>query len=327
MGDFMIYGATGYTGRIASEYANEIGLKFIVAGRSAAKVTELAFSLNVLFRVFDINNDQQVDLHLTGVRVLLNCAGPFMHTAGPLIRACIRSGVHYLDIAAELNSYQLAEQHDEEARTAKIMLLPGCGGSVAILGCLAGHMMESVRRPARIDIALHVAGSMSRGSAISAAENLTHQCLQRLEGRLVTQDTTNTAMFDFGNGKGQVECVPVTLPDLITIWKSTNVPNITTFVHVSGAGFPTGPLSALPDGPTEEERQMTPYDASISVTAEDGSVRHTVLHTVNGYSFTPIASIEAIRRVLAGQIREGFQTPSGLFGNDFTGFGGLLLLG
>lgn len=320
--DFMIYGANGYTGRIASEYAKTLGLRFTVAGRSAAKIYKLASSLNTPFRVFDINDDQQqVESHLAGIKILLNCAGPFMRTAEPLILACIRGGVHYLDISAELNSYHLAEQHDHEAAAANVMLLPGCGGSVAMLGCLASHALEQIAAgdsaAAGIDVALHVTGSMSRGSAISAAENLTQTCLQRLEGQLVSQDATNTAKFDFDNGKGPVECFPVTLPDLVTMWKSTSIANIKTFVHVSGDAFPTGTLNSLPDGPTAEQRRMNPYDASLSITTEDGSVTHAILHTVNGYSFTPIASVEAVRRVIAGAARGGFQTPAGFFGSDF----------
>ncbi|RYG78695.1 MAG: hypothetical protein EON59_16960, partial [Alphaproteobacteria bacterium] len=43
----------------------------------------------------------------------------------------------------------------------------------------------------------------------------------------------------------------------------------------------------------------------------------SVLDTVNGYSFTPMAAAEAARRVLAGEVRPGFQTPMGLFGTGF----------
>jgi short subunit dehydrogenase-like uncharacterized protein len=56
-----------------------------------------------------------------------------------LITACIRNQVHYLDVAAELDSYKLAEKHDAQAKAANVMLLPGCRGSVAMLGCLADH--------------------------------------------------------------------------------------------------------------------------------------------------------------------------------------------
>ncbi|SRR5690242_12584833 len=71
---------------------------------------------------------------------------------------CIQNGVHYLDISAELNSYQLAEANDQIAKDANVMLLPGCGGSVAMLGCLLGKVIEKVKTPIAIDVALSVAG-------------------------------------------------------------------------------------------------------------------------------------------------------------------------
>lgn len=53
------------------------------------------------------------------------------------MQAAIRNGVHYLDIAAELEVYRLAQSLDAQAVAAGVMLLPGGGGSVAMLDCLA----------------------------------------------------------------------------------------------------------------------------------------------------------------------------------------------
>ena len=55
----------------------------------------------------------------------------------------------------------------------------------------------------------------------------------------------------------------------------------------------------------------------MEVIGADGGVTRAVLDTVNGYSFTPLAAVEAARRVLAGAVAAGFQTPAGLFGNGF----------
>lgn len=74
---------------------------------------------------------------LKGIQVLLNCAGPFSRTVGPLVEACIKNSVHYLDIFAELDSYRIVEGRDQDAIRPKVILLPVCGGSVAMLGCLA----------------------------------------------------------------------------------------------------------------------------------------------------------------------------------------------
>ncbi|SPO00351.1 uncharacterized protein DNG_03196 [Cephalotrichum gorgonifer] len=317
MAAFMIYGAYGYTGRIASEYAATLGLQVILAGRSDRKIRDLASKLDTKFLVFDVNDPFILDAALKGVRVFLNCAGPFMRTASPLMAACIRNGVHYLDIAAELDSYRLAEKLDAEASEKNVMLMPGCGGSVAMLGCLAGYAAEGIEKPVSIDVALLVAGSMSRGSAVSASENLTAECLKRVDGELIAQDTTATDSFDFNDGKGSVSCFPVTLPDLITIWKSTGASNIRTFVHVAGNAFPSGDLDALPDGPTAQEREANPYHASVTVAGADGTVKRAALHTVNGYTFTPLASVQAAERILGGEVVRGFQTPATVFGSRF----------
>ncbi len=315
MKTLMIYGAAGYTGRMVAAHAKAAGLNVIVAGREATKLAKLASELGVDHRVFALDDAATVDAAFAGVSVLLNCAGPYIRTADPLMRAAIRTGTHYLDIAAELDSYRLAEKLDAEAKVAGVMLLPGSGGSVAMLGCLAGHVTERVAEPRSIRIALHVSGSMSRGSAVSASENLTTETLARANGTLQGRSSEDIRSFNFG--KGPVDCFPVTLPDLITIWRATRIPDIETFVHISGDAFPEGDLTTLPDGPTEAQREANRYQAAIEVTGADGSVARAILDTVNGYTFTPLAAAEAARRVLGGEVRPGFQTPAGLFGNGF----------
>lgn len=222
MKKLMIYGATGYTGRMAAEHAKAAGTPLVLAGRSEANLARLASELGAEYRVFTLDDAAAIDQGLTDISVILNCTGPFMRTADGLMRASIRNGVHYLDTAAERDSYRLAEVLDDDAKTAGVMLLPGSGGSVAMLGSLVGLAVRRATNPRKIRIALHVAGGMSRGSVVSATENLAVETLQRVHGRLVSKATNDIQQFDFG--KGDVDCFPVTLPDLITIWKATHVP-------------------------------------------------------------------------------------------------------
>jgi len=317
MQKLMIYGAGGYTGRMAAEQAHAAGLPLVLGGRSHASLVQIGDLLGADSRVFDLSDADAIDQALVDMSAVLNCAGPYMDTAEPLMLAAIRSGVHYLDIAAELDSYRLAEELDEDAKAAGVMLLPGSGGSVAMLGCLAGHAAARVENPRKVAVALHVTGSMSRGSAISASRNLVAETLMLHEGLVTARPSGQTALFDFGNG--DVSCFAVTLPDIITIGRSTGIPDVETYVHVSGSAFPEGDLTALPDGPDVEEREANRYQAAVKVTAADGTTARSVLDTVNGYSFTPMAAAEAARRVLAGEVRAGFQTPAALFGNGFAG--------
>jgi short subunit dehydrogenase-like uncharacterized protein len=316
MNTLMIYGAVGYTGGMAAEHAASAGLNLVLAGREQdqAGLDTLAGRLGASVRLFSSEDTHTIATCLTGISVLLNAAGPFAHTAEPLMSAAILGGVHYLDFSAELDTYREALALEGPARAAAVMLLPGSGGSVAMLGSLAGHAAARVKNPRKISIALHVAGAMSRGSVVSASQNVT-ETLHLVDGELVTRSPDEVRDFDFGGGPQS--SFPVTLPDLVTIHQATSVPDIETFVHVTAGSFPTGFIKNMPTGPSFEEREASRYHAAVEVTDADGTVVRSVLDTVNGYTFTAMAAAEAARRVLGGEVRPGFQTPARLFGNGF----------
>ncbi|KAB5525772.1 hypothetical protein GE09DRAFT_1229546 [Coniochaeta sp. 2T2.1] len=114
--------------------------------------------------------------------------------------------------------------------------------------------------------------------------------------------SSNSNSSTLATAEGLAACFFVTLPNLITIWMSTPVRNIGTFVKgAAGDALPADAnLDALPRGPTALQREASPFYEAVTVTAADGSVRRAVLHTVNGYTYRPMASVEAARRVRAG---------------------------
>lgn len=107
----MIYGASGYTGQLASRYAKEVGSNVVLAGRSRAKVEELAVELDTPYCIFDLESPD-VEFGRYSLTAALNCAGPFRRTAKPLVDMCIKHRLHYLDISAEMESYQIVESMD-----------------------------------------------------------------------------------------------------------------------------------------------------------------------------------------------------------------------
>ncbi|WP_428943335.1 saccharopine dehydrogenase family protein [Pantoea sp. FN060301] len=315
MKTLLIYGATGYTGRMIASQAKSAGLSIIIAGRNAQSLAALAAELDVGMRVFGLEDAAETARRLTGVGVVLNCAGPFAGTAKPLINAAIAQGIHYLDITAEINVYRLAESLDDAAAQAGSMLLPGVGWDVVPTDCLAVRLARQVQEPRRLRIALQVAGAMSRGSAVSAGEIIGAGLLERVNGSLVTKQNAEAGWFDFG--EGPVACAPLSFGDLVTAWHSTGIPDIEMFVNVTGDAFPEGDLSLLPDGPTQAERDANRARAVAEVTGSDGCIYRAVIETVNGYTYTPLAAVEAARRVLKGDAFPGFQTPAIVFGTEF----------
>ena len=310
----LIYGAAGYTGKLVAMQARETHLSFEVAGRNGPQVTALAEQLDVPCRIFALDDPETIIASLAGVTAVLNCAGPFASTARPLMEACIACGVHYLDITAEYKVYALAEAWSERAAAAGVMLLPGVGWDVVPSDCLAMYLAAKVDQPQSLRIALQVANSMSRGSTTSVGEILGVGLLVRAEGTIVAKPDAAPARFDFG--AGLLDSVPLSFGDLVTAWKSTGIPNIAMFVNIKENVMPEG-VAAMPEGPSLEERAANRACAVAEVTGIDGAVVRARIDTINGYSYTPLAAVEALRLVATGQFKPGFQTPATVFGAGF----------
>ena len=97
----MIFGANGYTGRLAARYAKECNHRPVLAGRHGERIRRLAGELGFESRVFDLVDVAVAATNLEGVAAVLHCAGPFSTTSRPMLAACLRTGTHYLDISGE----------------------------------------------------------------------------------------------------------------------------------------------------------------------------------------------------------------------------------
>ncbi len=117
MGDFLIYGATGYTGRLIAEHAVERGLNPVLAGRRAEAVRALADRLRLRHRVFGLESRKALVEGLNGMTAVLHAAGPFSATSAPMAEACIAAGVHYCDVTGEIDVFE--DLADLDARATK----------------------------------------------------------------------------------------------------------------------------------------------------------------------------------------------------------------
>ena len=141
---FLIYGANGYTGQLITRYAIEQGLKPILAGRNAVSIKALAEEHNLDYRIFGLDDPEEIDRALTDVSLVLHAAGPFIYTAKPMIMACLRNGVHYLDITGEIAVFELAFRYDGRARNKNIVLMPGVGFDVVPTDCMAVYLKQKL---------------------------------------------------------------------------------------------------------------------------------------------------------------------------------------
>src|SRR5258708_37234184 len=97
-----VFGAYGHTGGFVVSELRKRGFTPILSGRDAAKLKAAGKAHpESEVRVATVNDSASLDRALSGAVAVINCAGPFIDTAGPVIYAALRRSVYFLDIAAE----------------------------------------------------------------------------------------------------------------------------------------------------------------------------------------------------------------------------------
>jgi short subunit dehydrogenase-like uncharacterized protein len=337
MPDFMIYGATGYTGSLIAHAAIRRNLRPILAGRDAAKLATLAGQLGLEHRAFDLASAEVIASGLRGVHTLLNCAGPFRRTAMQLVDACLNAGVNYLDITGEIDVFEALANRNAEARAKGIVLLPGVGFDVVPSDCLALHLKNRLPSATHLAIAFRSTGRMSRGTAMTAIERIADGGAVRENGKLKPVPTAwKTRTIDFGDGPARAITIP--WGDVATAFYSTGIPNIEVYLAAPfsirvGARLSRWfgwllrsklvqsrlrrRIAAGAPGPNETERQESRCAFWAEVTDQEGRAASARQETPNGYDLTVQTALAAVERVLAGAASSGFQTPAMAFGPDF----------
>jgi short subunit dehydrogenase-like uncharacterized protein len=102
----VVYGVSGYTGRLVCEYLRELHVPFIAAGRDAARVKDVVAKIPGIetadYEVVGVehNVDKLTEL-FRGASVVSNIVGPFIKYGSDVVEACLRAGCHYLDTTGE----------------------------------------------------------------------------------------------------------------------------------------------------------------------------------------------------------------------------------
>ena len=333
----LIYGATGYSGRLMTSGALAAGLRPILGGRDERKLAPLAESLGLVYRVARLEDAERLDAALDDIRTVLHAAGPFSYTSRPMVDACLRTGTHYLDLSAGVDNIEAIVARDAEARKRNIMMMPGVGFDVVPSDCLAAHVAR--RLPGAQRLALGISGLTlaTRGSAKAFAEYAGRAITVRRDGTITcVPPGTLERSFDYGGGTRPSSAV--SWGDVAAAYYTTGIPNIEVYFEATpviqgmlmatsylGPVLRTAPWQAwlkasadlLPEGPTEAQRAAV--TTVIVAEGEDAGRRRVRarLRAPEAYTLTGETGPAIGARVLAGDLEVGFQTPARVYGADF----------
>ena len=132
----VVYGATGHTGRFVVAELLARGFAPVVSGRDAARLEAPAGERGeAAVRPATVDDPGSMDRALAGAAAVVNCAGPFAVTGGPVVEAALRAGIPYVDVVVRTSGVErraTARGQDIYAVTAPLAVK-------AVRRILAGH--------------------------------------------------------------------------------------------------------------------------------------------------------------------------------------------
>jgi short subunit dehydrogenase-like uncharacterized protein len=133
----IVYGATGYTGRLVCEYLNQrypVGgeVNWAMAGRSQEKLEqvrdELGISTDVTLVVADASSSTSIDAMVARTQVVITTVGPYQLYGSDLVRACAESGTDYVDLCGEPAwMHEMIGAYGEVAKASGARIVFSCG--------------------------------------------------------------------------------------------------------------------------------------------------------------------------------------------------------
>ncbi|NET10280.1 MAG: NAD(P)H-binding protein [Symploca sp. SIO2B6] len=318
----LIYGATGYMGKLFAKELLKQGLQPILAARST-KVQALDQQLNCPSVIFNLDNPADIVSNLQGITLVVNLAGPFAKTQGPLIQACLQTGCHYIDIAGEVDEMVSAFAFDDAAKQAGIMLMPGAGFGVVPTDIVASLAKQQLPDASTLKILYATEGEVSRGTLKTVLSGINQPGVRRAGGELVTAYPAESKMTFEVAGRSLTAVYNPWRADLFTAGLSTGIDNIQTYSVFPGfvVQMMKGKrlwlrdllvnrlLNFLPEGPTEKQlAQGNTYVMAIA--SNSFTDARIALKGPEAYLFTALCLREVSNRILSGPVEAGFQTPA-----------------
>jgi short subunit dehydrogenase-like uncharacterized protein len=303
----------------------------------------VAQRLGLEMKVLDMKYTNALVEALDKVELVFHAAGPFVDTSDAMIRACLATNTHYLDVTGEIPVFENTFKYDEAAKKKGVLLLSGAGFDVVPTDCLAAYVASKLPSATKLDIAFAGVSGVSPGTLKSMVEGGLAGGLVRRGGELVGNPMGKGARTVRFVSKTR-KVMPIPWGDLSTAYRTTGIRNITTYmvfakpmVQASAAAWPITAVAtpllrgvlARPKvkeairqrldavkGPSETARKRGRCEVWARVRDKDGNSAEAWLETLEAYEFTAVCGVRCVEKTLALQ-PSGALTPALAFGRDF----------
>ncbi len=310
-----VVGASGHTGRFVLEELSRRGMDPVAVVRDEARLRERGIDpRRVETRIAALNDVPALDRALHNVAAVVNCAGPFLDTAQPVVEAAMRTGAHYFDVTAEQGSAQHTfAVYDAPARARGIVVVPSAGFYGALADLLATAALGDWTNATEIRTAVALDRWWPTLGTRRTGERNTAPRLAMRNGQLLSIQTPESMTWNFPAPFGLQQVVEVPLSETILIARHLQVHEIRHFINEA-------PLNDLRDATTPQpaaadERGRSAQTFLMESTVTKGAEkRRLIARGRDIYAITAPIVVEAVERVLRGESRRsGAFAPAQLF--------------
>ncbi|MGC2938913.1 MULTISPECIES: DUF5938 domain-containing protein [unclassified Brevibacterium] len=196
----IVYGASGYTGRIVCEYLRQYGVPFIAAGRNEQRLKD-SMATNVPgietadFEVRAVDNELGALTELfSDAEVVINTVGPFSKYGPTVVQAALDAGVHYSDTSGEQDWLITCQEEFGEQFAAKDRLLSPGLAQMYTIGEIAANLCLDKPGLDTLDIAVFWGGSPTIASTQTILVNAATSRAYYLERNAYTEFDPNEGL-------------------------------------------------------------------------------------------------------------------------------------
>ncbi|EHK47972.1 hypothetical protein TRIATDRAFT_237331 [Trichoderma atroviride IMI 206040] len=192
--DLVVFGATGYTGRVVAEYITAnfpINTKWAVAGRSGLKLQAIVDNCKTVdsdrsppeIEIVNVDNNEEMSALAKKTFVVITTVGPYSQYGEQAVKACVEAGTHYLDATGEAPwVYKMIKKYEHAAKESGAILIPQMGLESAPPDLCTWSLANKLRKELNaqtkdVVLSLHVFRAAPSGGTISTVlsvfDNLT----------------------------------------------------------------------------------------------------------------------------------------------------------
>ncbi|MGW0938259.1 saccharopine dehydrogenase NADP-binding domain-containing protein [Streptomyces sp. NPDC002666] len=306
----VVYGATGHTGRFIVAELRRRGFTPVASGRNAARLEALAAEWgDVEVRPAGVDDPAALDRALAGAAAVINCAGPFAVTGGPVVEAALRAGIPYVDVAAEIEAnVAMFADHTEAALRSGTPVVP----AMAFYGGLGDLLVSAALGDRTAAESVDVAYGLSSWRPTAGTREAGQVSHDRRAGRRVRftdgalryhRDEVTRGEWLFPEPLGRRAVIEeFTMADVVTVPSHVKVPEVRTHMSVEAAGDLAGEDTPAPEAVDALGRSDQTFVVDVVVRA-DGVERRATARGQDIYAVTAPLAVEAVARILTGRTR------------------------